>query len=135
MGQTLAQRRILHRNRFSAQAFRYEVEHGYDLLTTHVELLYDLVDTEVFEVLDDRGHRQARAFEHPSAANFAWDTFDGWAPGPIKGCHTNSFASDYGKIAWPSRGLERRLGDRLFASTSRPSGSNSRKCDSSSFNQ
>ena len=33
-------------NRFRTEAFRYEVEHGSDLLATRVELLYDHVNTE-----------------------------------------------------------------------------------------
>src|SRR5438045_4168987 len=41
----------------SAQALSHELKDSRHLLTRHVELLDDLVDAEVLEVLDYRGHR------------------------------------------------------------------------------
>ena len=40
---------------FGTQTLNDELEHGCHLFTRDVELLHDLVDAEVFEVLDDRG--------------------------------------------------------------------------------
>jgi hypothetical protein len=40
-----------------------------NLLARHAELLHDLCDAKVLEVLDDRGHGQARALEDPGAAH------------------------------------------------------------------
>src|SRR4051812_35187970 len=74
-------------NRLSAETLRHEVEHCGDLLARDVELLDNLVDADILEVLDDRGHRQARAFEHPGTAHLAWDAFDGWTLRPVKRCH------------------------------------------------
>ena len=70
-------------NRLSAEALRHEVEHCSDLLARHVELLDNLVDAEILEVLDDRGHGQARALEHPGAAHLTRDALDGWTLGPV----------------------------------------------------
>jgi hypothetical protein len=66
-------------NRLSAETLRHEVEHCGDLLAPHVELLDNLVDAEILEVLDHRGHGQPRAFEHPGTAHLAPDAFDGLA--------------------------------------------------------
>jgi hypothetical protein len=75
-----------------AKTLSHELEHGHHLLARHVELLDDLVDAEILEVLDDRGHRQARAFKHPDTAHLARDAFDGWTLGPVKRCPSqNSF--------------------------------------------
>src|SRR5262245_51777303 len=71
------------RNRFGAQAVGYEVEHGCDLLAGHVELLHDLLDTEVLEVLDHGGHGQAGPLEHTGAAHLAWDALAGRTLGPV----------------------------------------------------
>jgi hypothetical protein len=67
---------------FSAALKSHEVEYGGDLLARHVELLHDLVNAEVFEVLDDGSHRQAGTFEHPGAAHLPGDALDGGAPRP-----------------------------------------------------
>src|SRR4030088_2081408 len=80
-------------NRLSAEALRHEVEHCRDLLARHVELLDDLVDAEILEVLDDRGHGQARALEHPGAAHLTRNALDGWTLGPVKQCHSRTSSS------------------------------------------
>jgi hypothetical protein len=52
---------------FNAQALSDEVEHSSDLLARHVELLHDLLDAEIFEILDDRGNGQGAA--RPAGSN------------------------------------------------------------------
>src|SRR5882762_8163084 len=74
-------------NRLSAETLRHELEHGRDLLARHVELLHNLLDAEVFEVLDDSGHGQTGALEHPGTTHLAGDALDDRAPGPVKCCH------------------------------------------------
>ena len=112
-----------------AEVLSDEVENGRHLLARDVELLDDLVDAEVLEVLDDRGYGQTSAFEHPGAAHLAEDALDGRALGPVKDCHVQIPCSRLRQNE-PSRGLTLRCEARRFASTTPPSGSNSRKCGS-----
>jgi len=53
----------------SAQALSHELEDSGYLFARHVELLDDLVNAEILEVLDDRGHGQTGTLEHPRAAH------------------------------------------------------------------
>jgi hypothetical protein len=71
----------------SSQGLSYELEDSGYLLARHVELLDDLVNAEVLEVLNDRGHGQAGAFEHPRATDLAGDALHSGALGPIGRCH------------------------------------------------
>ena len=71
----------------SAQALSDELKDSGYLFARHVELLDDLVDAEILEVLDDRGHGQAGALEHPGAAHLAGDALDRGTLGPIERCH------------------------------------------------
>jgi hypothetical protein len=60
----------------SAQALSHEGEDSGYLFARHVELLDDLVDAEILEVLDYRGHRQAGTAEHPGTTNPIGDALD-----------------------------------------------------------
>jgi hypothetical protein len=67
-----------------SKALSHELEHGRHLLARYVELLDDLIDAEILEVLDDRGHRQAGTLEYPGAAHLARDALDGGTLGLVK---------------------------------------------------
>lgn len=56
------------RDGLGSEALRDELEHGRDLLARHLELLHDLINAEVLEAFDDRGHGKSGALEHPGAA-------------------------------------------------------------------
>jgi len=71
----------------SAQALSHKREESGYLFARHVELLDDLVDAEILEVLDDRGHGQTGALEHPRAADLAGDALHSGALGSIERCH------------------------------------------------
>jgi hypothetical protein len=64
------------RRDFRAQTLSHKFEDGLDLFARHVELLDDLIDAEVFQVLDDGGHGQSGALEHPRATNPVGDALD-----------------------------------------------------------
>src|SRR6266849_6426435 len=70
-----------------AQALSHELENGRHLLARHVELLNDLVDAEILEILNDRGHGQTGALEHPGTTDPVRDAFDDRTPRPVKRCH------------------------------------------------
>src|SRR5439155_4949395 len=91
----------------------------------HVELLDDLVDAQILEILDDRGHGQASTLDHPGAADLARDALNSRTPGPIERCHepTSFQTPAYGMSARPSRSFMPRFGDRSIAATSPRSGS------------
>jgi len=61
---------------FGAQTLSHELEDGLHLFARHVELLDDLVDAEVFEVLNDGGHGQSGTLEHPRASSPVGDALD-----------------------------------------------------------
>jgi hypothetical protein len=79
LGVPWSKRTTTGRNRFGAQALGYEVEYGFDLFARHVEPLNDLVDAQIFQVLDDSGNGQTSALEHPGIAHLARNTLDGRA--------------------------------------------------------
>ena len=55
--------------RFGTKALNHELEDSRNLVARHLELLHDLVDAEVFEVLDDGGDGQTGTLEDPRAAD------------------------------------------------------------------
>ena len=68
----------------STQAERGELENRLDLFVRDVELLHHFLNTHaILKILKHGCHRHACTAEHPSAADFARDTFNGWALRPI----------------------------------------------------
>src|SRR6059036_803909 len=98
----------------------------WSLFARHIELLDDLVDAQILEILDDRGHGQASTLEHPGAADLARDALDSRTLGPIERCHepTSCQTPAYGMSARRSRSFMQRFGDCSVAATSPRSGSN-----------
>ena len=72
---------------FAAQTLCHELEDGRDLFARHVELLDDLVDAEVFEILNHCGHGQACTARYPRASDSVGDALDGRTLRPVKRCH------------------------------------------------
>ena len=66
----------------AAYALSDEIQHGCYLVARHIELLHDVVDAEIFDILDDGGDGQPGALEHSGTGDSARDALDGLALGP-----------------------------------------------------
>ena len=102
-------------------ALRHKLEHGQHLVarTSNCSMTSSML--QILEVLDHRGHGQARALEHPGAAHLARHALDGWTLGPVVAMPWSGtvLPPDYGKLGRPSRGFTPRLASSLEASTDR----------------
>ena len=111
------------RDGLGPQALSHEFKHGRDLLARNVKLLHDLLDAEILEVLDNRGHGQTSALEYPGAAHLAGNALNGRALGPVNGCHCSDSCDSQTTAkrcgSQSIQGLSGRLRLRVFHAISR----------------